>query len=137
MKLSKVILILMAVFLINNISISNAQEKQKVDLEQKARGFVMQLSKGDYEGAWNKYNKTMAKVISAKTLQVSWEAMSNQLGKLKKISKFRIEKISTFDAAYVTCVFAGGKLDAQIIFNKRGEVVGFNFMPTGPSVGIF
>jgi dienelactone hydrolase len=104
------------------------QDKPKEDpLDAKAREFLQQLSKGEYEKATKNFDATMKKVMPTERLKQTWESITKSAGDLKKQKGIRSEKIQKYDIRYITCEFANTELDAKIVFDSDKHIAGLFF----------
>ncbi|KYH31771.1 alpha/beta hydrolase family protein [Clostridium tepidiprofundi DSM 19306] len=104
--------------------------KHNENLEKIAVEFVNELSKGNFESAYNKFGSSFKKAITLKKLKETWATASTQVGEVNNILGTRTEHDDKFDKVFVTCKFDKTTLDIQVTFDKDKNIVGFFFVKT-------
>ncbi|MDI6846166.1 MAG: alpha/beta fold hydrolase [Candidatus Saccharicenans sp.] len=106
------------------------QEKvAATDLEIKARNLVDNLRLGKYDLAGEHFDETMKKQATPAFLKMVWEGLLTQVGVFKEVGEPRFESKASYDFVYLPCVFEKQILDIRVVFNSRGEIAGFSFVP--------
>lgn len=84
------------------------------------------LVKKEYNSAYNYFAKEMKTQISLPVLQQTVEQIEGQLGKFKKVIEINNENDNIY---FYYSEFDKMKLDIQITFNDKNEIIGFFFIP--------
>jgi dienelactone hydrolase len=92
--------------------------------------FVDFLAKGDFAAAVARYDKAMRAALPEPKLRDTWNLVEAQAGRFKKRTHTRLQKLSGYDLALVTCEFQKANLDTKVVFNSQGEVTGLFFLPS-------
>jgi len=103
------------------------------ELETAARQFVDLLAKGKYAAAAEKFDAVMKVATDVEALARSWKMVVDQAGPFQAQRGVRAESIGEYEAVFVTCEFAKGKLDVKVVFNRDKKVAGLFFVPTPPA----
>ncbi len=115
-------------------SVRSQEASGSAELETAARQFVDLLAKGEYAAAAEKFDAVMKVAADVQTLARSWKMVVDQAGPFKAQRGVRAESVGAYEAVFVTCEFAKGKLDVKVVFNREKKVAGLFFVPTRPAV---
>tara|TARA_R110002111_G_scaffold261826_3_gene335822 strand:- start:30062 stop:31396 length:1335 start_codon:yes stop_codon:yes gene_type:complete len=96
-----------------------------------AKGFVNQISRGEFEKAVKPFDVVMTKALPAEKLKGIWKGLVSQYGSLQRIEETRTEALKQYQIVFITCQFERGKLDAKVVFTEQHEIAGLFFVPTG------
>ena len=102
---------------------------QPEDTAAQARDFVQLLADGRFPDATARFDETMKKAMSPAQLQQLWQSLVQQQGSFKGMDGAQPGKKGGFDTVDVTCEFANGKLDIQVVYDSAGRVSGLWILP--------
>lgn len=94
-----------------------------------AREFVQLLVDGRFSNATARFDDTMKKAMSAAQLQQMWQTLIQQQGTFKGIVGAQPGQKGGFDTVDVTCEFAKGKLNIEVVYDAAGRVSGLWVQP--------
>lgn len=98
-------------------------------LQQEAKAFVTELSRGQSEAAARRFDATVAAALPPPTLAATWAQIEAQAGPFQGIGATREEATGPFTTVFVRCRFAAAELDAKIVYSKDGKIAGLFFVP--------
>jgi uncharacterized protein len=119
-------------FLVICASLAISQERSSAkpsDLVSKAKAFVDLLVKQDFSGAEGYFDNAVKAALTEDKLKATWTTLITQAGAFKRQVGARIEKISGYDAVFVTCEFEKGSIDIKVVFDQAKRVAGLFFTP--------
>ena len=96
----------------------------------KATEFVDLLARGSFADAVAQFDETMKSASPPDKLQTLWQALNAQIGKFKKQTGTRIEKVAPYEIVYVTCEFEKSTVDFKLVFNQNNQIAGMFIVPT-------
>jgi dienelactone hydrolase len=105
------------------------------ELKAKAKAFVEQLAKDDFEAAVKDFDTVMAKVQPPDKLGETWKGFVEKIGAFKKQKSMRTERIGKYAIVYVACEFAKAPFDIKVVFNGDQQISGMFFTPPKDSAG--
>ncbi len=109
------------------------QEAARVDDPiVKAEAFLDALNRGDFAAAARDFDETMLKVSGPDALAAFWKEAPARLSPFRRRTASRRDKLGAYDIVLVTCEFEKTTLDARVVFDKRGRIGGFQFVPVTP-----
>lgn len=94
-----------------------------------APAFVDQLVKGDFAGAFGRFDNPMKTAMPEAKLEEVWQGLLTQAGAFKAQVGTRTEEKSGYRIVYVTCQFEKAVIDVQVVFNNMGQISGLFFKP--------
>jgi dienelactone hydrolase len=94
-----------------------------------AQTFVDALIAGDYTEAVKPFDSTMADGMPPDLLQETWETLIKQLGVVQGQGGMRSEKQGASDVVFVTLEFERAVLDAKVVLDSEGQIIGLWFVP--------
>ena len=120
------------VALVASVSMSAlpAQDVQE-SLRQTADNVIKAFQKKDYKSIVSYFDDTMKKNLPENVLKTVWEQqITGSVGKFVKADT-NVDVLSKGDASMlqIPCTFEKGKLNMQLMFNKRGQISGMFFKP--------
>ena len=98
------------------------------DLEIKAKTFIDQLNKRDFNSAADGFDAAMAKAMPPALLQKNWETLIQQAGPYKRRGACHRQSFDPYDILLVTCEFERALIDVKIVFNPQKEISGLFFL---------
>ena len=97
--------------------------------EETGAAYLSDLFSGNYEDAYNEYphDEAMTKAVNPQNYQDVFNSIYDQQGKFKEFSgsETRIEGEYIIFTSGVQ--FEKGALNANVVFNEKGELAGINF----------
>ncbi len=99
------------------------------ELEARARNLVENLRLGKYHQAGEHFDETMKKQATPAFLKMIWEGLISQTGAFRGLRDSRFESKTPYYFVYLPCVFEKQILDLRVVFNHKGEIAGFSFVP--------
>ena len=120
------------VALVASVSMSAlpAQDVQE-NLRQTADKVIEAFQKKDYKSIVSYFDDTMKKNLPENILKTVWEQqITGSVGKFVKADT-NVDVLSKGDVGMlqIPCAFEKGKLNLQLMFNKRGQISGMFFKP--------
>lgn len=98
----------------------------------KAEAFIDALASGDFEAAASDFDETMLRLSGPDKLAAFWKEAPSRLSPFRRRTASRREKLGAYDIVLVTCEFEKTRLDARVVFDARGRIAGFQFVPPAP-----
>ena len=120
---------LAVVFCILVIACDQEQVSGTADFTTAGKGFVEMLARGDYAGAFTKFDATMMDAMPVEQIEGAWESLLAKTGEFNKIAGVRQAKEQGYDVVYVTCEFEKSQLEVKVVYNNKKEVAGLWFLP--------
>jgi len=120
---------LIVMFCVLFIACDQGQVAGAPDFTTPGKGFVEMLAKGDYAGAFAKFDATMKDAMPVDQIRAAWESLLAQAGEFQKVIGVRQAKEQGYDVVYVTCDFEKSQLDVKVVYNNKKEVAGLWFLP--------
>jgi dienelactone hydrolase len=99
------------------------------DVEAVAQDLMDLLTRGDFDRVVVHFDAKMQEVLPPDKLQETWRALVAQVGPFQRQLGVRTEEREGYSLVFVTTEFAQATLDAQVAFNKAGQVTGMFFVP--------
>jgi hypothetical protein len=99
------------------------------DYTEQAQEFVSMLSQEDYAGCVATFDQIMLNSLPAPELEGAWNTVLTQMGVYQKQIGVRQAREGGYDVVYVTCQFAQGKMNIEVVYNTNREVTGLWFRP--------
>lgn len=91
---------------------------------------IYALSKGDYEGAYSRFDSNLRASLTTRDLASMWTGVTNRLGQFQKIPVFKGESHETSNNSVSTivviCAFERGKMRFEIGVTKEGQITHFS-----------
>jgi uncharacterized protein len=109
------------------------KDSSSQDLIAAGNQFVDLLAKGDFAKATERFDSTMKGALPEAKLRQVWQSLQQQAGPFKQRVRARTEKISSYDAVFVTCHFEKADLDAKVVFDANKRIAGLFFVPSQPA----
>jgi dienelactone hydrolase len=103
------------------------------DYADRAKAFVLTLSRDDFAAAVKEFDDTMTKVLPADQLKTIWQGVTGQFGPLKEAKDTRVEQKGKFTIVYVVSRFEKGPLDVRVVLNTDKKIAGLQFLPPAPA----
>lgn len=137
--LKKPLKTILIIIIIGSIIFSGCTEQKKetqqpteqLTLEEKARIYVENLSKENYNPIYLNFTEEVTSQFSFEDLQLTWESLINTYGTFEEIIKITKKTEQGYDVVYVTCSFSTlGNLDIRFVFNEQQLIAGFQFVST-------
>lgn len=101
-----------------------------------AREFVQLLGDDQPAQAVSRFDETMKRAMPAARLQQMWQSLEQQQGSFRGIVGAVPGMKNGYDIVDVTCEFAKGRLNLQVVFNADGRIGGLWVQPASDgSVG--
>lgn len=104
--------------------------KADIALEMATSAFIGQLTRGDYQGAYQRFDRTMKTNMTMGGLAETWQVLMMQTGALKEQLSTKSFKHDGYIVVIVTCAFERMVLDIQVVYNKENEISGLWFNPS-------
>jgi fermentation-respiration switch protein FrsA (DUF1100 family) len=104
----------------------------KGDLGARAKRFVDQMAKGQFQTATEEFDDTMKKVAPPDKLKETWESVIKSVGPFKKQKAVRADRLGKYDLRFVACEFKKADLDARVVFDAKGRIAGLQFVAPQP-----
>ncbi len=99
------------------------------DRTMSGREFVQLLADGRFSNATARFDDTMKKAMSTAQLEQMWQTLIRQKGSFQGIVGAQRGQKGGYDLVDVTCEFANGKLNLQVVFDSAGRVSGLWIQP--------
>jgi uncharacterized protein len=114
----------------NTLAISQERSSSKPsDPVSSAKAFVNFLVKNDFSAAEGYFDNNVKAALTEEKLKATWTTLITQAGAFKRQIGTRTEKISGYDAVFVTCEFEKGSIDIKVVFDQAKRVAGLFFTP--------
>lgn len=111
---------------------SCAHGKQSAEpdaLAVKAKGFVTQVSKGDFSRAVSSFDETMRAAAPPERVAEIWKSLAEQHGPFVKIARTRTENSGGYSSVTVVCQFKKSSAGLKVVFNGTGQISGLWMAP--------
>ncbi|NOZ77695.1 MAG: DUF3887 domain-containing protein [Acidobacteria bacterium] len=102
------------------------------NLQGRARQLVTDLASGRMNAVVAEFDARMRTALPAAKLSQVWDQIQDQAGKFEAIGTVRHVQAGAYDIILVGCTFARAQLDAKIVYDRKGRVAGFFFLPAQP-----
>lgn len=103
------------------------------DRTASATEWVQLLVDGRFSDATARFNDNVKKAMSPSQLQQLWQGLIQQQGNFKGIVAAQPGKKGGYDTVDVTCEFAKGQLNVEVVYDRDGLIGGLWILP--PSEG--
>jgi len=120
---------LIVTFCVLFIACDQEQVAGAPDFTTPGKGFVEMLAKGNYAGAFAKFDATMKDAMPVEQIEAAWTSLLANTGEFDKIAGVRQAQEQGYDVVYVTCEFEKSQLDVKVVYNNKKEVAGLWFLP--------
>jgi uncharacterized protein len=99
------------------------------DLPDRARAFVLTLSREDFAAGVKDFDDTMTKVLPADRLKTIWQSVTGRFGAFKEATETRVEEKGKVTIVFVASKFDKGPLDVRVVFDAEKRIAGLQFLP--------
>jgi len=107
-----------------------ARGQAAVDWTGLGRTVTRELSARQFDQAVARFDPTMAAVLSAAKLAVTWDSLQGQVGTFRAVTATRQQEVQGYHVVFVTCQFDQASLDVKIAFDAAQRIAGLFFVPT-------
>lgn len=99
------------------------------DTPDRAKAFVLTLSRGDFAAAVKDFDEPMTKVLPADRLKTVWQSVTGRFGAFKEATDTRVEQKGKLTIVFVVSKFEKGPLDVRVVFDADNKIAGLQFLP--------
>jgi len=133
--MKKLILIILCLIMIFTVSCKKSQEPSdefvadEEYVKEIGMAYLSDLFSGNYEEAYNNFphDEAMTKAVNTQNYQAIFNSVYDQQGNFKSFSGSETSIEGEYIIFTVGVLFEKGKLNANAVFNSKGEVAGINF----------
>ncbi len=94
-----------------------------------ANRFLDDLGQGEFDAAVADFDTTMARVMPAATMKLTWQRILLAHGPLTERGSAYHEKLGRYDVVYIPCKFTNAALDLKLVFDREMKIAGLFFVP--------
>lgn len=95
-------------------------------LNQIAQELIYQFVKGDFTGAYRRFDGNLAQAMPEDRLKDTWLQLVSLAGSFQKISNCQADEKQGHFIVTVTCRFERASFDILVVFNQSGQIAGLN-----------
>jgi dienelactone hydrolase len=110
-----------------------AQTTPAEDVGKSAQAVVELLAKQDYAAVVARFDAAMKGAMPEDQLRRTWVGLMQQVGAFNRQTGVRTQAQGTYRIALVTCEFARGTYDLQIVFDTAGLIAGLSVRTATPT----
>ena len=104
------------------------------DIGKSAQAVVELLAKQDFAAVVARFDPAMKGALPEEQLRRTWVGLVQQVGAFNRQTGVRTQAQGTFRIALVSCEFARGAFDLQIVFDSAGLIAGLSVRTATPTV---
>jgi hypothetical protein len=97
--------------------------------EAVGRGFIEQVSSGQFAAASASFTEQMKAGMPPDNLALMWRDMQSRKGGFRKIERVTVEPVGDGTAQLVTCRFANGAATFEVYVDSTSHIAGFFLTP--------
>jgi dienelactone hydrolase len=98
-------------------------------VEERARTFVDELAKGEWDQARTSFDETMASALPPAKLEALFWALESDSGSFRQVEATRVVHKDAFRIVLVTCRFERLRKVLRVVFDREDKVAGFFYGP--------
>src|SRR5262245_21683043 len=106
-----------------------AADPVPADIPDRAKAFVLTLSREAFAAAVKDFDETMTKVLPADRLKTVWQSVTGRFGAFKEATDTRVEQKGKLTIVLVASKFEKGPLDVRVVFDADKKIAGLQFLP--------
>jgi len=133
--MKRAILLLLCIFMVFTVSCKKSKEPEEEFIADekyaKATGaaYLSDLFSGNYEDAYNAYphDEAMENAVDANAYEEIFDGLYSQQGDFKAFSGTQTKTEGEYIIFTSGVLFENGELNANVVFNEKGELAGINF----------
>ncbi len=133
--MKRAILLLLCIFMVFTVSCKKSKEPEEEFIADekyaKATGaaYLSDLFSGNYEDAYNAYphDEAMENAVDANAYEEIFDGLYSQQGDFKAFSGTQTKTEGEYTIFTSGVIFEKGELNANVVFNEKGELAGINF----------
>jgi dienelactone hydrolase len=110
-----------------------AADPVPAEFPDRAKSFVLTLSRDDFAAAVKEFDDAMTKVLPPERLKTIWQGVTGRFGPLKEAKDTRVEEKGKLTIVFVAGKFEKGPLDVRVVFDADKKIAGLQFLPPAPA----
>ncbi|HEV3253938.1 MAG TPA: alpha/beta fold hydrolase [Candidatus Acidoferrales bacterium] len=111
-----------------------APAKDAADYEAIGRSVVLELAAGRFDKVEAQFDPRTTEAMPQDKLEESWKGLIAQVGAFKEITASHVEPVQGYQRVKLACTFEKATLDAAVVFDTSGKIVGLGFTPSQPKI---